>query len=129
MLKRWAAWPQGVRWRAAGIAAVVVALAMEPDARQCRRVTMLIQRRPGEIAGIVCQRAPSRMSHRAPNRPYGFSASRRACSTAIRALASSPRVLSPAASPRMPNVRQEEVLQYLHSRPAATSPKASSARR
>src|SRR5512135_2635820 len=31
MLKRWAAWPQGVRWRAAGIAAVVVALAMEPD--------------------------------------------------------------------------------------------------
>ena len=75
---------------------------------QCRRVTMLIQRRPGAVTGIVCQRAPSRMSHRAPNRPCGFSASSRACSTTIRRRASSARAVCPAALPRMPKVRQDE---------------------
>ena len=28
MLKRWAAWPRGIRWLAGGIAAVVLALAV-----------------------------------------------------------------------------------------------------
>ena len=28
MLKRWAAWPQGIRWLAGGIAAVVLGLAV-----------------------------------------------------------------------------------------------------
>ena len=79
---------------------------------RCRRVTMLIQRRPGAVTGILCQRAPSRMSHRAPNRPCGLSASSRARSTAIRRRASSARAVCPAALPRMPKVRQDDVLWY-----------------